>query len=426
MNWENRIKEARYISPSGIEIPFTFEDVSRSFTKLTQNFEFPGYEGSFIQDLGRSGRRFPFRAIFHGANCDLEANNFEAALGERGIGKLEHPFYGNFNVIPFGAVERSDRLKTAANQSIVTVTFYETGDAVFITNAIEQVPEETAREQGRVSNEQTVFQWAELAGRGRTVAEEESLKDRIIENVNLVRNGIQDVADKTEEVQREFQAIYDSITQGIDDLIGKPLTIGFQILSLAQSPARAFDLIRNKFNAYGNLLEDIVSRTFEFFEFGNEENDNFIASDLSANSVVSGAGFAAINTVTPDNQTVSGEVLTQRIAIEAAETLANYFDQWVDWREQQFENLQLIDTGEAHQALQQFIALCQSYLINVSFDLPRERTVTLDRPRNIIEFVAEVYGEVDQRLDQFITQNELTGDELIELPEGKAVTYYAD
>ena len=105
-SWKDRLREASYTSPSGTKIVFTYENVSRSRSKNTVENNFPDVQGSLIQDLGSSGRRFPIRAIFWGNNCDLEADQFEAMLFETGIGKLSHPLYGLFDVVPFGSITR--------------------------------------------------------------------------------------------------------------------------------------------------------------------------------------------------------------------------------------------------------------------------------------------------------------------------------
>ena len=48
-----------------------------------------------------------------------------------GRGKLEHPLYGTVDVIPFGTVTRTDALTTAANQSTVKLTFWQTIPLVY-------------------------------------------------------------------------------------------------------------------------------------------------------------------------------------------------------------------------------------------------------------------------------------------------------
>src|SRR5690606_7543295 len=125
-SWRDRVKEGAYKSPSGTRIRFDFEDVSRSFEARGTVFEFPGIDNASVQRTGISSRRYPLTCYFTGATCDLEAASFEAALSEPGIGTLQHPLYGEIPVTPFGEIERRDDLVRAANQSIVTVTFWTT------------------------------------------------------------------------------------------------------------------------------------------------------------------------------------------------------------------------------------------------------------------------------------------------------------
>ncbi|MCK5344977.1 MAG: DNA circularization N-terminal domain-containing protein, partial [Candidatus Heimdallarchaeota archaeon] len=126
MPWQDRITEAAYTSPSGTRLVFDYEDVSKSVEKKTSSFDFPDADGTYIQDLGRKGRKYPLKIIFWGDDYDLEADEFEKLLIEKGMGKLEHPKYGAIDVVPFGAITREDRLKTQANQAVITVTFWET------------------------------------------------------------------------------------------------------------------------------------------------------------------------------------------------------------------------------------------------------------------------------------------------------------
>lgn len=84
----------------------------------------------------------------------------------------------------------------------------------------------------------------------------------------------------------------------------------------------------------------------------------------------------------------------------------------------------MVDTGEAYQALQQSTALAAGYLVGLSFTLAQERRVTLDRARTIVDLAAELYGTVDDTLDFLIDTNDLSGDEIIELPAGRTVVYY--
>ena len=107
MPWQERLKEAVYVTPSGIRLSFLYENVAQEITKKTSAFDFPDAEGTLIQDHGSSGRRFPLRLFFSGNDYDLEVAAFEDGLSEKGRGKLEHPMYGVRSVVPFGVMKRN-------------------------------------------------------------------------------------------------------------------------------------------------------------------------------------------------------------------------------------------------------------------------------------------------------------------------------
>ena len=66
MPWDTRLREAAYISPSGIRTLFDYENVRKTVEKKTTGFDFPDADGTLVQDLGHTGRRYPLR-IFFGA-----------------------------------------------------------------------------------------------------------------------------------------------------------------------------------------------------------------------------------------------------------------------------------------------------------------------------------------------------------------------
>ncbi len=50
MPWQDRVKVAAYISPSGTRLTFDFENVSSEFDKLGEAFNFPDAERTYMQD----------------------------------------------------------------------------------------------------------------------------------------------------------------------------------------------------------------------------------------------------------------------------------------------------------------------------------------------------------------------------------------
>lgn len=412
MPWQDRLVEPSYTAPSGTRISFSYEDVAMNFDKHTSVYDFPDASGSFVQDLGRSGRRFPLRVIFFGDNYDLEANVFEAMVEEQGIGKLQHPIYGLHDVVPFGRVSRTDNLKTAGNQAIFEVTFFETNTLLFPASTTSPASDLNAAITAYL--EAAPVEYETTLSTVTTVEEVASL-DRFRSVVDQVESGLKDVTAFVAEQQRVFEAVFDSINGAIDTFISDPLTLGFQVGQLVQIPARSTAAIVDRLKAYGNLVENLTTNgTIYTPGSDSQPNNSFHTDDLFVSNLVMGAASAVLN----------NEFITKTDAVAAAETILGFCDAFTAWREANFESLSSIDTGEAYQRVLDGCSIAAGFLVAISFTLKQERSIITVRPRTPIDLVAELYGTVDTDLDFFITSNNLVGGDIIEIPAGREVVYY--
>jgi prophage DNA circulation protein len=403
MSWIDRIKEAAYLSPSGERYTFEFENVRNSRDKKTTNFEFPDVDGTYVQDSGSAGRSFPLRCIFWGADYDLVADSFDAALFEVGTGKLEHPIYGTVDVVPTGTITRRDDLKTAANQAIIEVTFMSTLGLIYPSaqnDPASQVISTVASFNSAIASE------FEDSIDLDTEVKKTSFKFQIKAFLNELSNGVANVT-------AEFNAINASINASLDVLAGQPLTLAFQIMQLIQAPGRATALITDKLDAYENLANSIISNNDGSTSVSDTVND-YLTKDLFASGYVTGAVVSVIN----------NQFDTRVAAIEAATAILELFDAVNTWRDENLTELETIDTGAAYQQLQASVALVAGYLVEISFTLKQERRIILDRARTIVDLTAELYGEIDESIDFLIESNDLSGSEILELPKGREVVYY--
>jgi len=413
MAWDERIREAAYTSPSGTRIRFDYEDVRREFDKDGSAFNFPDADGTYIQDLGHSGRRYPLRLFFWGPDYDLETDAFEALLLERGQGRLEHPIYGAVDVVPFGTVTRRDDLKTAANQAVIELTFWETIGLVYPTRQAD--PASQVRQAVEDYNAAAAEDFADGVSVD-TASQRVTLKNTYTSLIDSVQTSLQAVADVQDDVRKQFNAINDSITQGIDTLIGQPLDLAFQTSLLIQAPARAAASIADRLQAYGGLASSILAG--DGANTSNESRANqvnrFRAADLTASGAVTGSIVSVVN----------NQFSQKTSALRAAEDVLAQFDAVNNWKDDNLVALELIDTGGAYQRLQEAVALTTGFLVEISFTLKQERRIVLDRARTIIDLSAELYGSVDDQLDFLIQSNNLTGSEILELPRGREIVYY--
>ena len=410
MAWQDRIQEAAYTSPLGTRFTFSYENVSKSVTKKTSSFNFPDAEGTFVQDLGHTGRRYPFRAIIHGADYDQRAEAFEVGLLERGTGKLEHPIYGIINVVPFGEIKRRDDLKTAANQAIIEVTFWETIGLLYPTGQTD--PAEAVLAAVEEYNVAEAEQFEEILDTD-TASTLATFKSGYQLLLDTSRNVLKTIADVQDDVAAEFNAIYDSISAGIDMLVPDPLTLAFQTTQLLQAPALAPANIQARLDAYGGLVDQITAN-IRIPGLDSENANSFQTDDLFASTSVTGIIVSVVN----------NQFETKSEALAAADALLDISEQLTTWRDANYDSLRQIDTGGAYQQYEQAVSLAAGFLVQISFSLKQERRVTLDRSRTIIDLAGELYGEVDPQLDFLIQSNDLTGSEILELPAGKEIVYF--
>ncbi len=404
MTWLDRLRPSAYTSPSGVRTSFLYEDVSKEIDKRGSAWEFPDVNGTYIQGMGHSGRRFPLRVIFSGPDYDTTADEFEASLLESGDGVLEHPRYGVFKAVPFGKIKFRDDLKTASNQTIIEITFWETTGIVYPsaqTDPASEILLSIDEFNGAIGEE---FE-ENLAL--DTAVETEAFKGENQSLLDNVSDGLQSLADVNDAVAKQFKAIDDSINNSIDILIGQPLALAAQTTQLIQAPARAAAGITDRLEAYGNLTNSIIGSLFG-------TSNSFRNNDLFASAYVTGSVLSTVN----------NQFDTRGDALAAADVILSQFEAVTDWRDSNFELLGLVDTGDSFTQLQNSVALVAGFLVEISFDLRQEKTLVLDRARTIIDLVGELYGSVDDQLDFFINSNNLTGSEILELPRGKTIVYY--
>lgn len=442
-SWQDRVKEAAYKSPKGTRIRFLYEDVSREVTLRGTAFEFPGVDEAYVQRTGNGPRRYPLRCYFSGPTCDLEATAFEAALLEHGTGLLEHPVYGQIKVVPFGDIGRRDDLKTAANQVCVEVTFWTTLGAIYPTNDAHPQSEVLAAIAGfNVAAAQAFANATNLT----TAANKAATKATIRSMLKQVGGAFDDVSSGVSAVRGVVKEATDTINLGMDVLIGKPLLLAQQISNLIQSPARALVGLESRLDGYGRLFDNIfgtsaanpaerIGSTSTLLSRRNRVANDFHSADLFSLNCVAGSVVAvSAQPLDADGRIVRTPIFsTKPQAIAAASQILDLLDDVVEWRDDAFAALgtlpavgtDQLDTGEAYQAIKQAAALAAGMLVQTSFALVPERSITLDRARTIIDVAAELYGAVDSRLDFLIDTNNLTGSEILELPRGKKILYYA-
>jgi len=407
MSWDDRLQDPRYESPSGALFKFIYTEVSVEFDKRAKEYQFPDVDGSYIQDMGVSGRRYPLRIIFSGENYDLVANAFEAALAESGIGRLFHPVYGTMDVVPFGTVSRTDSLVDGCNQCVFNLTFFKT-----LSGAYPAVGDDTYAASRSASTLLMEAQAADFTGQLNVAKESDkvSFKARFDAALRKVKSGFDKITAANKATSDRFNNVFNSVSTGIDILVEQPTTLAFQTSILINTPAQMTQSFNDRIAAYGNLLSGLIDGDDKV----QANSNNFANDDLFVSGVQNGAILASIN----------NEYTSRIDALLQAEALLDSLDSINEWRENNFTALGQIDGGGSYSALKAATEAAAAYLLKLSFALAQEYTIELDRNRSIIDLCGQLYGDIDQRLDFFINTNDFSGDEIIEIPRGRRVVYF--
>ncbi len=428
-SYESRTRTGAYRSPNGTRIEFQCLSVRRGFTARGTAFEFQGIDNAYVQRFGISSRRYPLACIFTGPTHDLEATAFENALAEAGLGTLEHPLYGTVpNVTPLGEIDRIDDLVEDIDTTIVNVELWTTTGTAYPQPG-QNFENEIAKSLGLFDVElaQALAKQSKL----NTIARKANAIATTKKFLTTVSDGLQKASDTVSGARRQITELQADIFHAMDVLIDKPLQLVRQVVGLIRAPAKALSAIEERLAMYQRIARDLTSSALatpaDTLAAGTAltsrtvtVTNDFVIADMFAQAAVSGAVDA-----------VQQHQFTSRTeAIRAAASVTELFETVTAWREEQRQALVdidpvNIDTGEAFQQLQRLVALASGRLVEISFTLFPERHITLDRGRALLDVLGELYARVDNdAIDYLINTNDLTGDEILELPRGKRVAYY--
>lgn len=461
--WRDRLKTARYTDPDGIYYEFDYEDLSREGTLRGTVFEFTGIDGGYVQQRGFGARRYPLQCIFSGADCDLKASTFEAAILKPGIGELDHPIYGTVKVVPFGDWTRRDDLLTGANQAVVELTF--------VTSLENPYPGQEADLKNEIQRDLDSFsdsaatQFAgsvdasTLSNRASLASTVKRMLAKVNDKMSLVSRGADAITGEDglsiASVRAEFQSAYDTLNSAVDTLVGKPYDLAQQVVNLVLSPSKALGGIAGRLLNYGDLWSDLVSDVaaspaIPASAIASDRAklaNNFLAADLFATSAVVGQISTAVSVASLASSAYNALskndfTSSQKAALIVFSTRPKMLNAAIDindkmlshstWRDLGFANLNSValnkasyDTAESLLTLQKLASSTSAYLVNEAFSAVPERRVVLSSERSIIDLCFELYGEVDSKLDFFINTNNFSVNEILEIPRGRSVVYYS-
>lgn len=451
MAWADEIATAAYTSPSGKKIEFNFKpDLTRKTALKTAENVFPDVDGAEIQSLGLGGKKFPMTAIFSGGDCLTAATEFEDALCERGVGTLEHPIYGKLNVVPVGEIERVDDLVESLSESLVKVTFGETiVDESFPDGEVAGVDAlDSAMDEYEAAAADSFTEMIETASIDDQLQLQSVLKahtDALFKGVSKIMEKANSAMEKTRKAIQKVKTLKNNVQRWIaqvDTMVANAYSIATAIIEVARIPSEIAMSALTKIEGYASIATSILNNVKKDPVGTAAIKNQYAATSVALGGLVSAAAFGTAKSALKASKTGSeggasggdssmnnvsaGGFASRGGALQAAEEVAAFFETYKEYMDAQTEKNAFVDSGEGYAALLETVVAATKIIQSVSFTLPTVRVCKLGRDRQVIELLCELYGAGGfGRLDEFIMDNQLNADEIVCLPMGREVRYYA-
>ena len=402
MSYLDRLRTARYTSPSGTEFTFEFNDLKRAGGKKTAVHEFPQQDEADVQDLGNAAVRFSIEAYLTGADYDINADSFWDALTEEGPAVLQHPRWGDLSVLPLTYIQ-GESFVDGMRRAIFTIDFVRVGDVEY---PITTVQTEAALEQQLDDSQDSGSDAFGNQFDPESAAETEGAKKSLTDMVNDFSDKISGITAVSENIAEEFSRKVSEFTSTIDTLILTPITMAQSLITLARLPGRTVTKIKAKVDGYGTLIDNLG-------------NDADTEAEAATQFLLYLAALLGLS-----ESTLVGDMTTREEAVSASETLRNALETAIIGIEGIEGNVSGYSAPVDIMALlRDILSQAAAMLLEKSFSLQTERRITLEGDRTPLDLIYELYGDIDH-LDEFIEQNRLQGDEIFMIPRGREVAYY--
>lgn len=415
MTFLDRLEKMQYESPKKKLFTLNFDQVVRSGGKKIGINEFPNQDETNEQELGNIAERFPITCYITGNDYDREADRFWKALQENGVGTLDHPRWGSYEVIPI-TYSQTEEFVDGVGRALFTIEFIryypDTKGFFAFLNTPFEILELVIEGIDRVLSLETA---ARRIGRGvqrqigTSLSEINRIKDRTNGVLSIFKSEEKNLGVRLQELKDQINEARLNIERNLDELAREPAQLVVELNGLFALPSRVESSIQAKVNGYSTILNSLNTQFLSPFQ-------TFTDYEATVQSYVCTAAMISLV-----QSSLDGNIQTRNEAIAIAETLYN--------SSLQLKSIYGIAESfggnvdySVYTQIQKATTLCQRLLIDRALNLPSERSVILDREISPLKFLYETLGNIDQ-LDFFIDYNRLGGNEILLMPIGREVRY---
>lgn len=419
MSWRDRVRgQITLVSPDGEIFNAKWIGNPRSASKKLGIFNFPKVDKQSVQDLGISAIEYPLSLLFDGADHDLEASRFFAAINSRGIWSINHPTKGQLNLQPVDFREIIAPVDSASITMMETRWLDVALPASFISSA--QISA-LVLAQNAVVEASALDQMVSIVDQS-DVANIQAVKSGTEKGLVVFDQALAPLADQDSSIKARVAAIRQSINETLAEPLLDMTVLGGQIQALVRAPAQITGDVLSILNSYQTFVTGILALPGGV---ADETTRNLIAIfELFAI-----AGNSSSNIAASQNEpaTRATAITTLNLISDQFNQVTNALDLFQDSYQDQLIEDQYFSQSQSYIDSLTMAAETQDYLLTISFSLSIEKRFTLKEdisPAFIVINELGELGENDSNLDLFIEINQLKNNDILILPVGREVVIY--
>ncbi|MBR4159185.1 MAG: hypothetical protein IKT97_03925, partial [Spirochaetia bacterium] len=253
-----------------------------------------------------------------------------------------------------------------------------------------------------------------------------NLQSTLTVQTGMIEDELTDLAKKDPNVFTNFQAIAKEMPEAINNVGKNKLAVARKQFNMIMMPSRIVTDVSSKIKSYSRMVTSFANTYLKDPLRTNDIINQYASTKFCLYTALSAVSSGlAISSLKTGSKAAGAAFSSRQHAIAAAAKVRSMFDQVQAFVDAKNAKDLFVDAGGGYEAVLEVVKESLDVIINASFQLPVRRIITLDRDRQIIELMPELYGNYDH-IDEFIIENNLTADEIEILPMGKKVVYYAE
>ena len=398
MNWLERLDNVKLEITTGDGRKFAplWKDAKKNIRYNTEGFDFVDVEGTFVERKKQSGNQFPILFYFHGEDCIEEARSFEYSARDSRPWVIKHPFYDAILVQPLSLeIDNS-----VYNISKITGVVWETINYKY--------------PQTELNVQITIIQTKSSIDLRAEEVFESKIQIPAPSSINLAGLNV-DFLDKNYSI---FTDVFEKIevlkdltrkaSAAAQNLISEPLHYMQSVKNLINFPFLIKQTIEFKINKLIESYDEIKTMLI-----GDGSDDAYNMLESMSFMLLSEACVLSVSPEADDYSTRQGVTDIIGRIVDLYDTIIESFD----------------DAGydyDSDLALEadNIFNLTVASLYDIAYNSKQKRDIALEADSNVVLLAHRFYGPGDDNMDTFITQNNISFDELLQIKKGRNITWY--